>query len=309
MTGNPLLAAALTAAERGWRVFPLLPGSKKPALHSSARCPRTAACTTGHQGWEQRATCDPAVIWRTWSHGPYGIGLATGPSHLVVVDLDTPKPGTPLPVGPAGPRDGAGVLAALCERYGRAYPSGTYTVRTPSGGTHLYFAAPAGSGLRNTAGERGTGLGRWIDTRAGGGYVVAAGSTVAGHRYEAVLDTGPVPLPAWLHTLLAPPPRPATPVVPLSSRAGRRPGYADAALRNESANVANAAEGNRNWTLTRAARALGRFVADGRLSRGEVEDALKGAAEQAGLPARDAAATITSALDWSIAHNPAGDAA
>ncbi|MFD0276903.1 hypothetical protein ACFVHB_23770 [Kitasatospora sp. NPDC127111] len=124
-----------------------------------------------------------------------------------------------------------------------------------------------------------------------------------------MLNTDPVPLPGWLHTLLSPPPRTAAPVVPLSSRAGRRPGYADAALRNEAANVANAAEGTRNWTLTRAARALGRFVADGRLGRAEVEDALKGAAEQAGLPARDAAATITSALDWSIAHNPAGDAA
>ncbi|MFJ1932675.1 bifunctional DNA primase/polymerase [Kitasatospora sp. NPDC088160] len=312
MTGNPLLTAAIAAIERGWHVFPLLPRSKKPALHASTVCPRTGPCTTSHRGWEQRATLDPDTVRRTWSHGPYGIGLATGPSNLVVVDLDTPKPGGAVPPEWADERvmDGADVLAALCERNGRPFPADTYTVATPSGGIHLYFTAPADVALRNTAGGAGAGLGWLIDTRAGGGYVVAAGSNVAGRRYEVVNDTDPAPLPDWIARLLAPPPRPAAPVFRVDRRTtGTRPAYVDAALRNETANVANTREGSRNWALTRAARALGRFVANGKLSRDEVESALKGAAEQAGLTAREADATITNALNWSIAHNPAGDAA
>jgi predicted CoA-binding protein len=35
---NNLLAAALTAAQHGWHVFPLRPGSKVPALHGARRC-------------------------------------------------------------------------------------------------------------------------------------------------------------------------------------------------------------------------------------------------------------------------------
>ncbi|MFF4378754.1 bifunctional DNA primase/polymerase [Kitasatospora sp. NPDC001547] len=312
MTGNPLLNAALNAVERGWHVFPLLPRSKRPALHPAATCPRTGPCTTGHQGWEQRATLDPGIVRRTWLHGPYGVGLATGPSNLVVVDLDTPKPGAVPPQEWANEQvaDGFDVLYALCERNGQPFPDDTYSVITPSGGLHLYFTAPAGTALRNTAGQHGSGLGWLIDTRAGGGYVVAAGSTVDGRRYEVGRDTAPAPLPGWITRLLTPPPRPVTTPFRLDRRTtGNRPAYVDAALRNETANVADATEGTRNWTLTRAARALGRFVANGKLSRGEVEQALKGAAERAGLTAREADATITNALNWSIAHNPAGDAA
>ncbi|MFD4907509.1 bifunctional DNA primase/polymerase [Kitasatospora purpeofusca] len=312
MTGNPLLTAALAAVERDWHVFPLLPGSKRPALHAATSCPRTGSCTAGHQGWEQRATLDSDTVRRTWSHRPYGIGLATGPSGLVVVDLDTYKPGATVPAEWAEApwvTGGYDVLTALCERNEQPFPSDTYTVATPSGGLHLYFTAPAGLALRNTAGQHGSGLGWLIDTRAGGGYVVAAGSSVADRRYNVVLDTVPAPLPDWIASLLTPSPRPAAPVLRARRTTGTRPAYVESALHNETANVANAPEGTRNWALTRASRALGRFVANGKLGRTEVETALKGAAEQAGLTAREADATITNALNWSIANNPAGEAA
>ncbi|PBC77108.1 bifunctional DNA primase/polymerase-like protein [Streptomyces sp. TLI_235] len=310
---NALLAAALAAAGRGHHLFPLHPGGKRPALHAEDRCSRTGPCTTGHQRWEQRATTDPAAIRRAWGHGPYNIGVATGPSGLVVVDLDVPKhPGDtpPEPWAALGVRDGADMLAALCEQHRQPYPAGTLTVRTRLGGLHLYFAAPPGPALRNTSGDKGRGLGWKIDTRAVGGYVVAPGSVVGGRPYTVEHDAAPVPLPAWLAALLAPPapavrPQRAAPY----PRTGRSGGYAAAALRNEAANVATAPEGTRNWALTRAARALGRFIANGQLSRGEVEDALKAAGEAAGLPPRDTDATIRSALAWSIANNPTGEAA
>ena len=175
--------AALNAAGRGWHVFPLRPDSKRPAFpdHDERHCTRRdPRCRNGHTGWEPRATTDTTRITRAWTRTPYNVGIACGPSRLVVVDLDTPKPGDtpPREWDRPGIRTGADVLAALCDEAGQPYPAATYTVSTPSGGTHLYFTAPAGAGLRNTAGA----LGWLVDTRAGGGYVVGAASTVNGRR-------------------------------------------------------------------------------------------------------------------------------
>ena len=73
-----LMSYALACASRGWHVFPLAPGGKRPAIKQ----------------WEQRATTDPDRIRRCWGTGGYNIGIATGPSNLVVVDLDIPKQAT-----------------------------------------------------------------------------------------------------------------------------------------------------------------------------------------------------------------------
>jgi len=82
-----LAAAALDAAARGWHVFPLRPGDKRPAYpdHTADRCTGTdPRCRAGHQGWEPRATTDPARITRAWTAAAYNIGIATGPSGLIV---------------------------------------------------------------------------------------------------------------------------------------------------------------------------------------------------------------------------------
>ncbi|MZE78511.1 bifunctional DNA primase/polymerase [Streptomyces xinghaiensis] len=303
MTHNrsgPLLSAALDAAARGWPVFPLRPGGKRPALHGESRCPRTGQCAAGHRKWEQRATTDPGRIRAAWSAGPFNVGIATGPAELVVIDLDVPKDGKDRKGAPCG----ATTFTALCERAGQAVPA-TRTVRTASGGTHLYFTAPPGARLGNSAGR----LGKLIDTRAWGGYVVAAGSTTPAGVYEVTDDSRACPLPGWLRDLLSPQPQPPSPARLSSAAVGNVPAYAAAALRNEAAAVAGAPEGSRNWTLTRAARALGRFVAAGDLPRSVVEEALKQAGEAAGLRERECAPVIVSALNWSIAHNPQGRAA
>ncbi|MFP8961091.1 bifunctional DNA primase/polymerase [Streptomyces nanhaiensis] len=290
---SALLSAALAVAGRGWHVFPLRPGSKVPAGHAEARCPRTGRCTHGHRKPEQRATTDPDRIRQAWEHRPYGIGVATGPSGLVVIDLDRPKPEEP-----EGTPDGVTTFQALCERAGHAVPH-TLTVRTASGGRHLYFTSPAGARLPSTKGR----LAAKIDTRAWGGYVVAPGSAVDGRPYAVTEDRPVAPLPTWLLAALLPAPRPATVAVPvaLSTQAPR---YAEAALRNETTAVATAAEGGRNAALLRAARALGRFVASGDLPRSMVEEALQGAGQAAGLPPAECRATLRSGLNWSIAHNP-----
>lgn len=302
MTSDPrpaLLRAALDVAERGWPVFPLRPGGKRPAGHPEHRCPRTGRCAEGHRKWEQRATTDPVLIEACWGQRPYNIGVATGPAGLVVVDLDRPKDDsrkdTPC---------GVTAFKALCERAGQAVPA-TRTIRTAGGGQHLYFTAPEGARLRNSARRLGPG----IDTRAHGGYVVAPGSTIAGSRYEVIDPAAPAALPGWLRDALSTPQpstkAPAGPVVLLASRGGRRSAYVSAALRNEAANVAAAPHGTRNQALMRAARALGRLVATGELARTEVEEALKAAGIAAGLRENECTPVITSALNWSIAHNPA----
>ncbi|MFE2024602.1 bifunctional DNA primase/polymerase [Streptomyces hygroscopicus] len=288
-----LLRAALDAAERGWHVFPLRPGTKRPALHGETSCPRTGPCAAGHRKWEQRATTDPDRIRAAWSRAPYNVGIATGPSGLVVVDLDMPKDKSSSDA-PCG----ATTFRALCERAGHPVPT-TYRTRTASGGAHLYFTAPDGVRLTNTAGS----IAPLVDTRAQGGYVVAAGSITPAGPYETLCGPVAAPLPSWLQTILRPAPKPAQ--TPPRGTAGQSRRYADVALSNEVRNVACAADGTRNATLLRAARALGRLIASGDLTRDRVEDALReAAAANATQSQRYYDDVIRRGLDWSIAHNP-----
>ncbi|MGW7168176.1 bifunctional DNA primase/polymerase [Streptomyces sp. NPDC054884] len=288
---SPLLRAALTAAARGWHVFPLRPGTKRPALHGEQSCPGTGPCVGGHRKWEQRATTDPDRIRAAWSHAPFNVGIATGPSGLLVVDLDVPKDKSSSDA-PCG----AATFGALCERAGHTVPS-TYRTRTASGGEHLYFAAPDGIRLTNTAGT----IAELVDTRAWGGYVVGAGSETPVGTYEALCAPETAPLPAWLQSALRPAPKP--PQAPSGPVTVQSRTYADVALAAEARNVAAAQPGAREATLFRAARAVGRFVAWGDLPRHTVEQALQEAGEAAGLTVAECRSTLRSALNWSIAHN------
>jgi hypothetical protein len=267
------LNAARWCAGRGWRVFPLRPGGKRPAFpdHKAEDCTATdPRCRGGHQGWEPRATTDPDRISRAWAAAPYNIGIACGPSGLLVIDLDKPKPGEVPPPQWARPgiRDGADVLADLCERHGQPFPSETFMVRTRRGGLHLYFTTPPGMRLGNTNGRNERGLGWLIDTRGHGGYVVAPGSYVdlpdGTGRYEVLYDRSPAPLPDWLAALLTAPAgenllpecRPAA-----AGQVRDLPSYAATALRQEIERVRAAAEGGRNHALNKAAFHLGQLIA------------------------------------------------
>ena len=235
-------------AARGWHVFPITPGAKKP--------PAIAR-------WEQRATVDTDRITRCWQAGAFNIGIATGPSRLVVVDLDT---------NDGDGTDGAAQFAQLAGDRGVTLPD-TWTVTTPSGGRHLYFTAPAGVRLRNTRGD----LAPHVDTRAGGGYVVAPGSIAAGGGYELADDTDPAELPGWLLQALceqrstAISARPVRPVVTVT-------GYAAAAVARETDRVRAAAPGQHNRTLSNAAYNLGQLIGAGLLDTATATHALTDAA-------------------------------
>jgi len=280
---NPLLDAALAHAARGWRVFPVAPQAKTPAV----------------TGWEARATTDAARIRRAWTHAPYNIGIACGPSRLVVIDLDTPKPGEPPPPEAwqlPGVVDGADVLAVLAERAGQPLPVSTYAVRTGRGGLHLYFTHPeSGAELRNTQGGAG-GLGWKIDTRAHGGYVVAAASTVQHRAYRVVHDVDPAPLPTWLAQTLAPAPLPEQAPVTLDLAGGRASAYVRSAVDAQVRAVLDSPPGARNVAVYRSAVALGQLAAGGALTEADVIAVLTPAALHVGQTARETARTIASGL-------------
>ncbi|MER7677039.1 bifunctional DNA primase/polymerase [Streptomyces sp. NPDC096934] len=282
--GPAQLASALDAASRDWRVFPLIPGDKRPAVRD----------------WEQRATADHDRITRCWTHAAYNVGIATGPSGLVVIDLDRPKhpaDNPPAEWAEHGVTEGADVLAVLCERHGQPLPTDTYTVGTWSGGTHLYFAAPEGEPLRNTAGDSARGLGWKVDTRAVGGLVVGAGSTFNNRPYAVTHNAPVAPLPGWLAELLRPTPLPPQrPVTVALTGHGRRTAFLRSAVNGEVERVTDSGEHQHNDALFIAAAALGQLVAGGELGEADVTGWLLTAALQVGQGEREARRTIASGL-------------
>src|ERR1039458_3552312 len=83
----------------------------------------------------------PEAVRRAHWRPREGYGVAAKPSGLVILDVDIWKPDYELPPewrSETGISDGADVLAVLAERAGQDWPT-TFTVRTPSGGQHLYL--------------------------------------------------------------------------------------------------------------------------------------------------------------------------
>ncbi|MFD9734304.1 bifunctional DNA primase/polymerase [Umezawaea sp. NPDC059074] len=265
-------AETVLATERGWYVFPLIRNDKPPAVTD----------------WENKATNDPdraRWFWTTYPH--YNVGIATGPSNLVVVDLDIAKTGQVPPAGfnMLGVFQGSDVLDVLAERARATIPA-TYTVRTPSGGTHLYYRAPAGVKLRNTQST----LGWLIDTRAHGGYVVGSVSVLPHGGYELVDDQDPVPLPTWLHQALTAKPAPAT-TARRQTVPHRRGSYLYAIVRAELAKVAAAQRARHNKTVFEAALTFGQLVAGGELGHAESFALLEEAATHIVIGACDCTAS------------------
>jgi hypothetical protein len=273
-----LLRSALELTVRGWHVFPCTPGDKRPALRGN---------------WQDLATVAPDRIRVWWTRRPYNIGIACGTSGLAVIDLDVSRDGYPSTALEADLlTSGADAFAALCREHGEPFPPDTFSVDTPSGGRHFYFAVSDRT-VRNSAGH----LGPHIDVRADGGYVIAPGSRIGRRAYRVRDSASLAPLPSWVRELLRNNPSPTTAARrrAIPSGAGRT-AYAMAALRDETRLVATARPGTRNATLNRAAFSLGQLVAAGLIPPVAVARALAGAAERAGLPKHEARRTIRSGL-------------
>jgi hypothetical protein len=124
------------------------------------------------------ATTRPETIRAWWrEHPDAGIGIPTGKaSGWLVLDRDDRH-------------GGDASLSALVEQHGDL-PS-TQEAATPSGGAHYVFKYPSISALGNSAGK----LGKGLDTRGEGGYIVAPGCEGA-RRWVNALD--PVDAPEWM---------------------------------------------------------------------------------------------------------------
>ena len=169
MSEEAPVSIALACAARGWHVFPC--NAKKQPLTKN--------------GFKD-ATTDPEKIRYFWEKKPQAsIGIATGASGLVVVDLDV-----------KGADNGCDAWAEIVKDAGTELED-TALVDTPSGGMHVYYRAN-GHKVGSNAGKLAAG----IDVRAEGGYVIAAGSPgylyVDGHGPEKMKT-----LPAVLGERLA----------------------------------------------------------------------------------------------------------
>lgn len=264
-----LKAAAHEYAQRGWRVLPLhFIRGEECSCRDGAVC-KSAGKHPILKGWQDRASTSGADIEEWWSQRPRaGVGIATGEqSGLFVLDVD-PDNG------------GLATLAAL-ERAHGPLPY-TRTIRTGSGGKHLYFNWPGGA-VTNSAGKLGPGL----DIRGNGGQVVAPPSRSNKGDYVLSVDAPVVDAPAWLLDLLRPPEpkKPTTGGTPYSPEGANH--YAEAALADELAQVEAAGEGTHNHQLYRSACNLGELIGCGALDRIRVFEALVAASTAAGYPQRD----------------------
>lgn len=194
-----LLALARAARARGWRPIPL------DHPHADSPTPDVEGNITGCTGKHDRIACDgergkhPCGNWGTQSatpptdgmltiwfgNEPRNVGIACGPSGLVVLDEDV-----------------LDALADLAEAQHQTLPR-TYRVRTRRG-WHWYFRPPADRVVGNRSGALKA---HHIDVRGGkgaGGYVVGAGSMHAtGHVYTAEDDDAPLAeLPDWIIDLI-----------------------------------------------------------------------------------------------------------
>lgn len=261
--------AALALAALGLTVFPVRPGRKEPALRD----------------WQALATTDPEDVSRLfWGRQDFNIGIATGGrSGGFVLDIDRKA------------IDGLTTLAELEDRHGRL-PE-TWTVETPSGGAHLWFANPGDRRVGNRAGFAPA-----LDIRGDGGFVVAPPSVVAGGFYRWSRHPAQHSLaeaPPWLLALVAPqrPPTPKTPPTGLPvAGSGRLARYVTAAVVQEVLKVESAPEGRRNQTLFQAAANLGELVGAGVLRAELVDASLSVAAEACGLTHDDGRQAVTTTI-------------
>jgi hypothetical protein len=243
---NALRDNAVRYGRSGWPVFPCHPGAKEPMTKHGVHDAET----------------DPGLIGRWWGRHPNAnIAIATGTPGPTVLDVD-------IAYGKPGYKSlNAAIRAGLV-------PPPMASVRTPSGGSHLYYQ---GDEQRNASLAR-----RGLDLRGRGGYVIAPPSAVGGRSYVVVSHSGqpaPIDFAAIREHLQPEAERPAWQPGP-----GQHPAVYLAGW------VAQLTEGNRNaglfWAACRAAES----------GDADALEAIARAAKRTGLDQAAINKTIASAL-------------
>ncbi|MFB7175886.1 bifunctional DNA primase/polymerase [Streptomyces sp. NPDC056254] len=310
MKGAESIDIARWCAGRGWPVHPLQPGGKIPM----PGCPR---CRSGHPDYVPHAaeecgclaqglwchgfhaaTTSFGVIEHWWRRSPrMGVGIATGPAGLLVVDLDCHAQAPPSVLSEVLPAfsvpeerlksvrhgvDNFRLLSQLLGGEDSTDGEATLAITTPSGGMHVYFRTPRQTRWRCSTGgsAKGVALGWQLDVRAHGGYIVAPGTRASSGFYAAAGSCRqPALLPGWLagalertgHLLSGRPMGPQRHQVPNRARTACSPTATTAWARkvttttlSEVAGCASVSEGSGwNSKVNRAAFTLGGLVAAG----------------------------------------------
>jgi DNA-binding transcriptional ArsR family regulator len=181
---NERLQAALRYAESGKPVFPLHSVDNRgvcscggPEVNPKCKPGKHPRTRRGHLD----VTTDKAQIRRWWVRWPdANIGIPTGKrSGLLALDVDTYN-------------WGAGSLETLEDEHSELPETAAF--QTGRGGMQLVFQCPPdGPPIRNSAGQ----LGRGLDVRGEGGYIVVPPSRTEG-PYEWLERRPPVAPPEWL---------------------------------------------------------------------------------------------------------------
>jgi hypothetical protein len=271
---------------QGWPVFPCRSHAEENVDQATGEVitlgEKTPLTPNGFKG----ATRFPRIIERWWSDWPdAAVGLPTGEkTGFFALDIDN-KPG------------GANGFDWLAEMEAEHGPlPDTARVTSPNGGLHIYFKYVVGTRNRGA-------LGAGVDIRSEGGYVLAAGSTMAnGRSYKWETDTREIAdAPAWLLDLLLPKSAPAHTQYSLSAATNNA--YVDAAVDRELADLAGAPMGTRNNALNDAAFSIGTIVGAGALGEAEARAMLQDVARGWGRDWSRCCKTIENGLKAGI-QNP-----
>ncbi len=282
---TPLELAQHYVAE-GWPVFPCRSHAEEHVDQATGEIvtlgEKTPLTPNGFKG----ATRFPRIIERWWSDWPdAAVGLPTGEkTGFFALDIDN-KPG------------GANGFDWLAEMEAEHGPlPDTARVTSPNGGLHIYFKYVVGTRNRGA-------LGAGVDIRSEGGYVLAAGSTMAnGRSYKWETETREIAeAPAWLLDLLLPKSAPAHTQYSLSAATNNA--YVDAAVDRELADLAGAPMGTRNNALNDAAFSIGTIVGAGALIEAEARALLQDVARGWGRDWSRCCKTIENGLKAGI-QNP-----
>jgi Bifunctional DNA primase/polymerase, N-terminal/Primase C terminal 1 (PriCT-1) len=239
-------AAAMRYQNRGYAVVPLVRGGKKP----HRMLPWSPEVPSG----VHHATDYPASAMHWWEQDKAAnVGVATGSkSRLAVIDLDVKRG-----------QDGPAVFWRFLFENGLGELPGVPTVRTPSGGLHLWLRTPAGQAVP----ER-PGILPGVDAKGDGGLVVAPPSMILAlgldRPHERGAGEAPVPYvwtsgcpcqvpaaPPWLLPWLQTAPSTGSPGGSGSVRENNEDGPGLASLKDT-----GIPRGQRNATLYRLACSL-----------------------------------------------------
>lgn len=142
---NQFLQEALRLADLGFKILPIRPGDKRPAVEHGVH----------------DASSDPEVLEKWWHDMPRA-NLAISCESLVVIDIDDPK--TQWPEDDTKTND-----LSTCPLQ-----------RTPRGGDHRIMLLGKDQSFSNSVGK----LARGIDVRSTGGYILVAPSRIGGKEYR-----------------------------------------------------------------------------------------------------------------------------